>query len=174
MSIETFTVLNAESGDESADGHRSGLTLEQAARALLEGAGCIHEIRREGGFATLWTGATDGALAPTDIVSASDEPAAVRREIYRRVVRGELPLPGPLVALSDRDYHRNLVKAAHGVDDAEAALLVKLQNGYYHTLLDPGERRTAEGLVERGVLDRLRQRRKGFEPLYRLAQSAEC
>lgn len=173
MSDETYSVFDSEACDESGDGHQSGLTLEQAALRLLEGAGCVHEVRREDAVATLRVGDAESGLTPTDIVSACDEPAAARQEIYRRIVRGELPLPGTLRALTDHEYHRGLVKAVHGVDDVEADVLVKLRNGYYHTLLDPVQQRAADRLVARGLLEKLRQPRKGSPPLYKLSRSED-
>lgn len=170
MTDERYTVFDVEACGEDGDGHRSGLSLEQAARELLERSGSVHEIRREGAYATLYVSDGDGALVATDIVSAADEPAVARREIYERVVRGDAALPGPFMAVTDRAYRRELARLAYGVDDAEADLLVKLGNGHYHTLLDHAEQRLAEGLFARGIVKRLRQRHKGHASLYRLAQ----
>lgn len=169
----TYTVFSCEADDAASDRHLSGLTLDQAARALLERSGRIHEFRRAGAFVTLFVSDADGALIETDIASSADEPAEARREIYERVVQGALALPGPYVVSTDVEYYRSLAKALHDVTDSEADLLVKLRNGHYHTLLDPNEQRLAEALTARGILWKLRQPRKGFASLYRLAAAAD-
>jgi hypothetical protein len=123
--VTGYTVFDCEAGDEGA-GAVSGPSLEQAARMLLERSGRIHEIRREGHAAVLFFSDADGALAGTDVVSLSVEPAESRREIYARVVAGEPPLlPGPFIAVPDLEYRRQPARAAYEVDDLEAELLAR-------------------------------------------------
>lgn len=81
--MTTYTVLNMEMDNPETDEHVSGLTLEEAARLLIERARSDHVIRADG--SVLWL-------------------AEARDEDLRKIVEGETVLPGPYIAVPDEDY----------------------------------------------------------------------